>query len=179
MTVSLIVAHDLNNGIGKDNDLVWHCPEDMAYFKTLTTTTADPAKQNMVLMGRRTWESIPTAFKPLKNRINMVLTRAKNKLEDDNVEWVNSINQALSQYHKKVEEGDVESLFCIGGAQLYNDWIKQGLATTLYITVIHERFDVDCYFPHYKNHYELVSQTEIATSSKGLMYQFCVFNKKS
>ena len=56
---SIIVAKDLKNGIGKDNDLCWHIPRDMAYFKNITSSTINSNKENAVIMGRKTWESIP------------------------------------------------------------------------------------------------------------------------
>ena len=71
----LVVAAAKNMGIGKEGGLPWSLPGDMAYFKYLTSRTRDAAKQNAVIMGRRTWESIPAKFRPLKGRINVVLTR--------------------------------------------------------------------------------------------------------
>ena len=71
----LVVAAAKNMGIGKEGGLPWSLPGDMAYFKDLTSRTRDAAKQNAVIMGRRTWESIPAKFRPLKGRINVVLTR--------------------------------------------------------------------------------------------------------
>ncbi len=63
-------------GIGKDGTMPWNLPGDMAYFKALTTQTRDSNKQNAVIMGRRTWDSIPAKFRPLSNRINIVLSRS-------------------------------------------------------------------------------------------------------
>ena len=70
MIISLIAALSENNVIGKDNDLVWHLPDDMQYF--MKTTLG-----HCVLMGRRNYESIPTKYRPLKNRTNIVITRQK------------------------------------------------------------------------------------------------------
>jgi dihydrofolate reductase/thymidylate synthase len=71
----LVVAAARNMGIGKDGGMPWNLPGDMAYFKDLTSRTRDAAKENAVIMGRRTWESIPARFRPLKGRINVVLSR--------------------------------------------------------------------------------------------------------
>lgn len=73
--INIIVAMDSRGGIGKNGKLPWKLPKDMAYFHKLTTTTVDPKKINAVLMGRKNWESIPSKFRPLKGRINVVLSR--------------------------------------------------------------------------------------------------------
>jgi dihydrofolate reductase len=71
---TLIVAATKQNGIGRSGTMPWHIPKDLAYFSRVTTNA--PATQlNMVLMGRQTWESIPQKFRPLKKRINVVLSR--------------------------------------------------------------------------------------------------------
>ena len=75
MTFQLVVAATRKLGIGKAGSMPWKLPGDMAYFKEITSKTADPGKQNAVIMGRKTWESIPPKFRPLPGRINVVLTR--------------------------------------------------------------------------------------------------------
>ena len=75
MTFQLVVAATRKLGIGKAGSMPWKLPGDMAYFKEITSKTADSGKQNAVIMGRKTWESIPPKFRPLPGRINVVLTR--------------------------------------------------------------------------------------------------------
>lgn len=73
-TVDIVVAATRAGGIGIGGALPWQLPSDMAFFKSLTMKTQDPAKQNAVIMGRKTWSSIPPKFRPLKGRVNVVLS---------------------------------------------------------------------------------------------------------
>lgn len=73
--MNLIVAVDDCGGIGRNGGLPWRLPAEMARFAKLTTSTVDSKKKNAVIMGRKVWESIPTKFRPLKNRFNIVLSR--------------------------------------------------------------------------------------------------------
>ena len=71
----IILACDINNGIGKNNKLPWKIKEDMEYFKTKTTYSEYPDYKNVVIMGYNTWISIPNKFRPLKGRINIIITK--------------------------------------------------------------------------------------------------------
>ena len=113
MVVSLIVAVSENKVIGKDNDLVWHLPTDMKFFK-------DTTKGHFVIMGRRNYESIPHKYRPLPNRTNVIVTRQDNyKAEGCLV--VNSVEEAIKLAQKS---GDKEP-FVIGGGQIYKHAIEQ------------------------------------------------------
>lgn len=81
-TFQLVVAATRKLGIGKGGTMPWRLPSDMAYFKALTSATADPSKANAVVMGRKTWESIPPKFRPLRGRVNVVLTRGGSGAND-------------------------------------------------------------------------------------------------
>lgn len=75
-TFSLVVASTQKGGIGLNGNLPWKkIPGDMAFFRKVTSTTTDPTLQNAVIMGRKTWESIPSKFRPLPGRLNVILTR--------------------------------------------------------------------------------------------------------
>ena len=80
---SLVVAVDSNNGMGRAGALPWHLPGDMKHFKEITTRTESPDKKNVVVMGRKTWESLPGKFQPLPERINVIMTRQEDFSEDD------------------------------------------------------------------------------------------------
>ena len=123
----MIVAKDLNNAIGKNNQLPWKLSADLKSFKLLTM-------DNTILMGRKTFESIGS--KPLPNRRNIVLTRDKNKCLQ-NVEVVYNINEAI--------ELD-KNLIVIGGSEIYNLCLP--LVSELYLTVVNTVIkDADAFFP--------------------------------
>ena len=128
--LSLIAAVAENNCIGKSNTLPWYLPEDLKHFKKLTTDKA-------VLMGRKTWESIPEKFRPLPNRVNVVISRQKLTLPPG-VELYHSVDEALAA-HKNDE------VFVIGGAEIYRQTIEQ--ADTLYITEVKKIVEGDAFFP--------------------------------
>ncbi len=130
MTVSIIVATSLNNAIGKDNQLLWHLPADLKFFKA--TTMGCP-----VIMGRKTFQSIG---RTLPGRKNVVITRDKNFNADKQFDIlvVSSIDEALVKLHAEKE------VFVIGGGEIYNQTI--GISDFIYRTVVNMTIDADVYF---------------------------------
>tara|TARA_X000001036_G_C20642606_1_gene791751 strand:+ start:885 stop:1367 length:483 start_codon:yes stop_codon:yes gene_type:complete len=129
MKIHLIWAQDKNGGIGYKGQLPWYIPEDLQNFKKLTLNST-------ILMGRKTWESLP--IKPLPKRRNIVLTRKKN-LE---VESYQSIDECLT----KLTNDNTDELFIIGGSTIYNSFIDK--AEQLHITLIDEKTKhIDTIFP--------------------------------
>lgn len=127
--IALIAAVADNGAIGRNQQLLCHLPNDLKHFKALTSG-------HTVVMGRRTFESLPNGALP--NRKNIVLTH-NHDLAWPGVAVVHSIDEAMAQ-------ADEKPVFIIGGATLYNETI--GLADTLYITHIHHTFaDADTFFP--------------------------------
>jgi dihydrofolate reductase len=132
MTIlSLILARAHNGVIGKNNALPWHLPEDMAYFKK--TTLGKP-----VIMGRKTWESLPPKFRPLPGRRNIVVTRNANWY-DAGAARAMSLQAALGMVEFEPE------VFVIGGAQLYAEAML--IAQRIYLTQIEHAFEGDAFFP--------------------------------
>jgi dihydrofolate reductase len=127
--ISIIVAVSEDWGIGKNNELLWHISEDLKRFKRLTTG-------NTVIMGKKTWESLPR--KPLPGRKNIVLT-------DDPIEKITdavtaySIEDALAKCEK------TEEIFIMGGGSIYRQFML--IADRLYITHVHRKTPADIYFP--------------------------------
>jgi dihydrofolate reductase len=134
MIVSLIAALTKNRVIGKNNDLPWKLPDDMKYFMETT-------REHAVIMGRKNFDSLPPKFKPLKDRLNIVLTRNKNLLRDFDVRAVSSINEAFEQAPAN------EEVFVIGGAEIFAQTLPR--AHRLYLTEIDAVVDGDVYFPEY------------------------------
>jgi dihydrofolate reductase len=128
--VTLVAAVAANRTIGKDGQLVWRNKEDMAHFKELTTG-------KVVIMGRKTWESIPPKFRPLPDRTNVVVTRNQNYALPDNVMSASSIEEALHRYRM----ADI----MIGGAEIYAAAI--GRADCLELTEVAAELDGDTFFP--------------------------------
>lgn len=169
---SLVVACDLNRGIGKDNQLPWKIPGDLKHFKELTTESSDPNLHNACIMGRKTWESIPEKFRPLPNRYNVILTR-KAALAGPPPQGVfvfASLDDALT----KMNEGPVDQVFVIGGAEVYNHAMQHEKMGTLYLTEVRGQFDCDTFFPEYKEIFNLESSSEIMTEN-GIDYCFKVY----
>ena len=130
--ISIIVAVDQNNAIGLNNCLLCHLPNDLKYFKRITSGSP-------VIMGWRTYESLPV--KPLPNRKNIVICDLPNVLAPGCI-LVSSIEEACKQCD------DVDEGFVIGGAQVYRQMMP--LAQKLYITRVHHAFEADVWFPEIK-----------------------------
>ncbi|WP_276090666.1 dihydrofolate reductase [Pedobacter sp. JY14-1] len=128
MRVAAIVAMAENRAIGKDNELLWHLPEDLKHFKTMT-------RGHAIIMGRKTFDSLG---KPLPHRRNIVITRNKH-LELPGAEVVGSVDEALA-----LCAGE-EEVFIVGGAAIY----KLALPRTdcIYLTTVHASYEGDAYFP--------------------------------
>ena len=134
MKVALIVAMDAQRGIGRDNDLMWHLPSDMRFFKNTT-------EGHIVVMGRKNWDSIPLKYRPLSNRLNVVLTRnTALKLEDAVV--FNALNTCLDTYAQ-----DERTCFIIGGGEIYKMALEMDCVDEMYITEIDHTYGADTFFP--------------------------------
>ncbi len=145
--ITIIAAAGKNNELGKNNDLVWHLPDDFKRFKKLTTG-------HHIIMGRKTFESFP---KPLPNRVHVVITRNKNYNPEGAI-IVHSMSEAL-----EIAKDD-EQPFIIGGGEIY----KLGLEVSdkIELTRVHENFEADTFFPEIPmtewelNHEELHKKDE-------------------
>lgn len=168
---SIIVAVDQQMGIGKNGTLPWHLPEDLKYFSKITKTVDTPGLQNAVIMGRRTWESIPAKFKPLSGRINVVLSSNEELDLPDGVLHFDSLDAALTALSTSDK---VDQVFVIGGAKLYAEAILHPELERIYLTRIESVFNCDTFFPdQIPEDFEIVSTTE-TLESDSLEYSFLV-----
>jgi dihydrofolate reductase len=131
MQVKLIYARAANGVIGKEGQMPWHLPEDLAHFKRLTGTSP-------VVMGRKTWESLPARFRPLPGRRNIVITRQKN-WHENGAQRASSLGGAL----ELCEQSD--TIWVIGGAQIYA--LALPLASAVEVTEIERSYAGDAYAP--------------------------------
>ena len=145
--LKLIVATCQDNGIGKDNNLPWRLKSELAYFARLTKTTRDFSKQNAVLMGRRTWQSIPARVRPLRNRLNIVLTSQPQAEISDSPDVLvcKSFPEALQLVDSLSDK--LESCWVIGGSSVYEEAMRNIRLERLYITRILKDFDCDTFLP--------------------------------
>ncbi|MFB6182479.1 MAG: dihydrofolate reductase [Candidatus Nanohaloarchaea archaeon] len=130
----VIAALTEDNVIGKDGDIPWHYPEDMKHFKEKTMG-------NPVIMGRKTFESLPEDYTPLPSRKNIVLTSSKN-YENLEVETASNLDEAFSKARE-----DSDKVFIAGGESVYKQTLED--ADKMILTVIHEDYEGDSYFPEF------------------------------
>ncbi|WP_198969435.1 dihydrofolate reductase [Xylophilus sp. ASV27] len=160
MKVNLIFARAANGVIGKDNAMPWHLPEDMAHFRALT-------QGHPVIMGRRTWDSLPARFRPLPGRANIVVTR-QQAWSEKGANPASSLGYAL-----RLCEHD-EEVWVIGGAQIYAQALP--LAERVEVTEIHRDFDGDAHGPTLGPEWrETAREAHVAAS--GLPFSFVRYER--
>lgn len=139
--LSIIVATDINGGIGKDNKLLFHIKEDLQRFKELTTG-------HTIIMGRKTFESLPNGALP--NRHNIVLTTS-NKIKTisptQSLVFKNDINELIQEYKDSKEE-----VFVIGGGFIYQQFLPY--CNKIYLTTVKGNFEADTFFKYNKNEWQ-------------------------
>lgn len=155
MKLHLIFARAANGAIGKDGVMPWHLPEDLAHFKR--TTLGCP-----VIMGRKTWESIPARFRPLPGRANIVVTR-QHDWQAEGARAAHSLPDAMALC------GDVKDAWIIGGAEIYAQALP--LASTAVVTEIEAIFEGDAFAPQFGPEWK-ETQRERHVSSTGLNFSF-------
>ncbi|KAB2970590.1 dihydrofolate reductase [Zoogloea sp.] len=160
--LALIAACGKGRVIGIDNRLPWHLPEDMKHFRE--TTRGKP-----VIMGRKTWESLPDAFRPLPGRNNIVVSRnARYSAAGGTV--VGSLQAALAA------AGDADIAFVIGGAELYRQALP--LADRLILTEIDQAYAGDAFFPEFKADEWVEAERATHLSAAGLPFAFVTYDRR-
>ena len=160
--INLIYARAANGVIGKDNAMPWHLPEDLAHFKRLTQGWP-------VIMGRKTWDSLPPRFRPLPGRTNVVITRQPGWI-DTGAQTASSLTAALALCSQAKE------VWIIGGAQIYAQ--AEPLADRIEVTEIAQNFEGDAFAPPLGEEWQETVR-EMQVSSSGLPFSFVTFKKVS
>ena len=161
MQINMIFARAANGVIGKDNAIPWHLPEDLARFKQLT-------QGHPVIMGRKTWDSLPPRFRPLPGRKNVVITRQKG-WQQAGAEMVSSLTDALELCAQSAE------VWIIGGAQIYAE--AAPLADHIEVTELAQTFEGDAFAPTLDAQWlEIAREEHISTN--GLGFSFITYKKQ-
>jgi dihydrofolate reductase len=158
MKLHLIYARARNGVIGQDNQMPWHLPEDLAHFKRVTL--GQP-----VIMGRKTWDSLPARFRPLPGRLNIVVTRQTN-WQSEGALRAHSIEEAMRLC------GDAPDAWVIGGAEIYRQ--AAPLARSAVVTEIDADFEGDAFAPALGADWTEV-QRHPQEASKGLAFCFVTY----
>lgn len=163
--ISIIAAIGRKRELGKQNDLIWRTKEDMHYFMEKT-------KGNPIIMGRKTYESIPAKFRPLKDRSNIVVTTNRDWQAESGVYVCYSLEDALTL----AQTLPGEEIFIGGGAQIYSEALQ--LTDRLYLTLVDaEEPAADTFFPEYSQFTKTVS-SEAVTTESGLSFTWVVLEKE-
>jgi dihydrofolate reductase len=160
MQLHLILARSSNGVIGRDGSMPWHMPEDLAHFKRITLGCP-------VIMGRKTWDSLPPKFRPLPGRANVVVTR-QTDWQADGALRADSLASALALC------GDAAHAWVIGGAQLYA--LAEPLAHTAVITEIDTVLEGDAFAPHFGPTWQETARQE-HDAANGLHYRFITLTR--
>ena len=161
MKLHLIYARARNGVIGKDNQMPWHLPEDLAHFKRVTL--GQP-----VIMGRKTWDSLPARFRPLPGRLNSVVTR-QTDWQSDGALRAASIEDAMRLC------GDAPDAWIMGGAEIYRQ--AEPLASTAVVTEIDQDFEGDAFAPTLGPAWSELHR-EAHTSASGMAYAFVTYQRR-
>lgn len=177
---SLIAAVCHKNGIGNKGGLPWRLKKEMNYF-TRTTSNACDGKQNAVIMGRKTWESIPIKFRPLSNRVNVVLSETLEQLPEGAHYMFRSLSQSLEELsHNHI----IDQIFVIGGESVYREAIVMNECLKVYLTRIDSHFECDSFFPEVDlNLYQNITHEDntipqLIQEENGIQYQFFLYKRR-
>ena len=168
MDLELIVAASKNGIIGNKNKIPWHIPEDLKHFKQITN-------KSIIIMGRKTYESLPNGALP--NRLNIVLTRTPEINNIKNVIFTN-IEFLFDVICKHKTEN--QKVFVIGGCEIYS--LLMRYCVVLHITIIYDEIKGDCMFPisseYIKTNYSIIDKSEMLYSSiNNTKYQYITYSK--
>ena len=163
-----ILAADEELGIGKDGDLPWHAPGDLAYFKRMTVGKGN----NAVIMGRLTWDSIPPKWRPLKNRFNVILTTNRSlQIEEPGVCVVHTFDDALTQCQ------DFDDIWVVGGGTIYALAFDHPQCKEIHVTRLEGSFNCDTRCPPFEEKFTQKSAS-LSQQDGDVSYRFTVWEPR-
>lgn len=167
---AIIVAVDENRGIGKAGKLPWHLPSDLKHFSKLTTG-------GTVIMGRKTWESLPDKYRPLPGRLNIVMSRSPQLSESlpDGVFAAHSLSESVE---KAGTAQPTKSIFLIGGGELFQQALHHPECQRLFVTEVMGDFECDTFFPEIEPSVYTRVKTSETFEENGLHFQFVEYARR-
>ncbi|XP_019165413.1 PREDICTED: putative bifunctional dihydrofolate reductase-thymidylate synthase [Ipomoea nil] len=173
----IVVAATRSLGIGKGGKLPWKLPSDLKFFKEVTVTTSDSGKKNAVIMGRKTWESIPLQYRPLPGRLNIVLTRSESfgVAAAENVVICRSLSLALQMLAASPYCLSIEKVFVIGGGELFREALNANECEAIHITEIETDVECDTFIPAIDTHVFQPWCTSFPLVENKLQYSFTTY----
>lgn len=167
--VALIAAIGANFELGRNNELLWHLNEDMQFFKQQT-------RKHYVIMGRKSFESIPKKYRPLPDRVNIIISRDPDYMYEECYTFTN-LQEALQM----ARENGEDKVFIIGGGEIYKMALEQNLVDEMYLTHVHATFEnADVHFPAFDSSLWNKSplQSIKADSQNEFDFDICFYEKK-
>jgi len=182
----IVAALNDKRGIGNNEKIPWRIKADMEYFKNMTSKTTDPNKINCVIMGRKTYESIPPKFRPLPGRLNIVLTRREQNIhknsDDDkkikNLIYANDFEKALEL---AFDDDHIENVFICGGGEIYARAIADSRCKKIYYTCIYTyptTISCNIYFPAIDDNIWILTENNDILKEGQYKFSFLVYNRK-
>lgn len=155
MSVIMIAAHDGRRGIGRAGQMAWHIPGESRWTAATTRRTARPELRNALVMGRKTYDSIPQQRRPLAGRTSIVISTA-TEVMDDGVYLARGLKEAIQRAATLENIGDT---YIFGGATIYRQALDQLIADELLISVVPGDYQCDAHLPDIPDDYTLTSST--------------------
>uniref|UniRef100_A0A0A9VQ48 dihydrofolate reductase n=1 Tax=Lygus hesperus TaxID=30085 RepID=A0A0A9VQ48_LYGHE len=182
---NVIAAVCEGGGIGANGTLPWKLKNEMAYFTKMTSKLppGTEGKRNVVIMGRKTWDSIPLKYRPLQNRINVVISSTMESNDNSkDVMVFRSLSSALSALEMPPYSDFCADVWLIGGAALYTESLELPSCHRLYITKILKKFDCDTFFPPIPNRFTTIKVEDVPEEKQtenGIDYEYKVYEAAS
>ncbi|MBI3114867.1 MAG: dihydrofolate reductase [Candidatus Kerfeldbacteria bacterium] len=172
MAFSMIVAMDRNRCIGAAGTLPWRIPADLQYFHEVTSRVQRAGSRNAVIMGRKTWESIPASRRPLPGRLNIVITTHPSSVVGASA--VGSLEAALVQASRP----EIAQVFVIGGGQVFREAVARGDCAKIFLTEVDTVVErCDTFFPDLPDVFTQVAASE-TQESNGYRFRFLTYARR-